>query len=68
MVSREALVHVDSLDLVKAASRKAFIKAAASELFVDEALIKRDVGRLLLKLETLQANMRREAGDWRREE
>jgi len=55
MVSRESLVHVDSLDLVKAASRKAFIKAAASELFVDEALIKRDVGRLLLKLETLQA-------------
>ena len=46
MVSREALVHVDSLDLVKAASRKAFIKAAASELFVDEAIIKRDVGRL----------------------
>ena len=46
MVSRDTLVHVDSLDLVKAVSRKAFIKAAASELFVDEAFIKRDVGRL----------------------
>ena len=55
MVSRDTLVHVDSLDLVKATSRKAFIKAAASELFVDEAIIKRDVGRLLLKLESLQA-------------
>jgi len=68
MVSRDSLVHLDSLDLVKAASRNSFIKAAAAELFVDEETIKRDVGRLLLKLESLQAIMRREAGDWRREE
>ena len=55
MVSRDSLVHLDSLDLVKAASRTSFIKAAAAELYVDEETIKRDVGRLLLKLESLQA-------------
>jgi hypothetical protein len=56
MVSREALVHLDSLDLVKARSRAAFVKAAASELFVDDELVKKDLGRLLLQLETLQAD------------
>lgn len=55
LVSRDSLVHLDSLDLVKARSRTSFIKAAASELFVDEDLIKKDIGRLLLQLETLQA-------------
>lgn len=56
LVSRDSLVHLDSLDLVKARSRTSFIKAAASELFVDEQTIKKDIGRLLLQLETLQAD------------
>jgi len=55
LVSRDSLVHLDSLDLVKARSRTSFIKAAASELVVDEQIIKKDIGRLLLQLETLQA-------------
>ena len=55
MVSRDSLVHLDSLDLVKARSRASFVKAAASELFVDADIIKKDIGRLLLQLETLQA-------------
>jgi hypothetical protein len=55
LVSRDSLVHLDSLDLVKARSRTSFIKAAASELFVDEDIIKKDIGRLLLQLETLQS-------------
>jgi hypothetical protein len=55
-VSRDSLVHLDSLDLVKAASRAAFVKAAANELYVDADLIKKDIGRLLLQLETLQAD------------
>ena len=50
MASRDDLVHLDTLDLVKARSRASFIKAAASELFVDADLIKRDIGKLLLKL------------------
>ena len=45
---------------MKAASRNAFIKAAAAKLYVDEETIKRDVGRLLLQLETLQAEQLRE--------
>lgn len=55
MVSRESLVHLDSLDLVKARSRASFIKATATELFTDADTIKKDIGQLLLKLETLQA-------------
>ncbi|MEZ6101128.1 MAG: hypothetical protein R3E01_19540 [Pirellulaceae bacterium] len=31
-----------------------FIQATAAELFVEEATVKRDLGRLLLKLEDLQ--------------
>jgi PAS domain-containing protein len=55
MVIREGLVHLDSLDLVKARSRSSFIKATATELFTDADTIKKDIGTLLLKLETLQA-------------
>lgn len=55
-VSRDSLVHLDSLDLVKASSRASFVKAAANELFVDADLIKKDIGRLLLQLEMLQAD------------
>lgn len=48
------LVHLDTLDLFKARSRSSFIKATASELFVDQEIIKRDIGTMLLKLEQLQ--------------
>lgn len=55
MASRDGLVHLDSLDLVKARSRASFVKATATELYVDEDIVKRDIGTLLLKLETVQA-------------
>lgn len=48
------LVHLDTLDLYKARSRTSFIKAAASELYTDATIIKRDIGTLLLRLEQLQ--------------
>ncbi len=54
MVSRDDLVHLDAIDLVKSRSRASFVKATAAELFVDADLIKRDIGQLLLKLEALQ--------------
>ena len=54
MVSRDDLVHLDTLDLTKSRSRVSFIKTAGEELFVDADLIKRDIGQLLLKLETLR--------------
>jgi hypothetical protein len=53
-VTRDELVHLDTLDLCQARARNAFIKAAAIELYVEEATIKQDLGRLLLVLEQLQ--------------
>ena len=50
-------VHVDTLDLYQARARAAFVKAAAVELGVAEEIIKCDVGRLLLVLETEQEKL-----------
>ena len=46
-----AALHVDTLDLYQAKQRQVFAKCAASELRVEEHIIQRDLGRLLLKLE-----------------
>jgi DNA primase len=54
LVSTEHALHVDTFDLYSAKHRKAFQDAAASELNVEEATIKRDLGRLLLALEDVQ--------------
>ncbi len=54
LATRDELVHMDTLDLCQARSRASFVKATATELFVEEATVKRDVGRLLLALEQLQ--------------
>lgn len=55
MASRDGLIHLDALDLVNSRSRISFIKAAASELHIDADTVKKDIGKLLLKLETLQS-------------
>ncbi len=47
--------HVDSFDLYAARARAHYIAQAAKELAVREDLVKIDLGRLLLKLEGLQA-------------
>ena len=49
----EAL-HVDMLDMYSAKARSVYIKQSAVELGVKEEVIKRDLGQVLLKLETLQ--------------
>ncbi len=54
LAARDELVHLDTLDLYKARSRTSFIKATASELYVDADVIKRDMGTMLLQLESLQ--------------
>ena len=46
--------HVDTLDLYAARARGAFVQQAASELGMGEGVLKTDLGRVLLKLETLQ--------------
>ena len=46
--------HVDSFDLYAARARAHYITQAAKELACREEVIKLDLGRILLKLETLQ--------------
>ncbi len=46
--------HVDTLDLYAARPRAIFQKAAAAELGVEVEVIKKDLGKVLLKLEELQ--------------
>ncbi len=54
LVRREELFHVDTFDLYASRARGAFIKEASTELHFDEQVIKRDLGKILLKLEQLQ--------------
>ncbi len=46
--------HLDTLDLAQAKQRAAFVQAAAEETGIKADVLKRDVGRVLLKLEELQ--------------
>jgi DNA primase catalytic core len=50
----ESAFHVDTLDLYSARQRGVFMKQAAEELGIKEDVIRRDLGRLLLKLEEMQ--------------
>jgi len=54
LVSRGERFYVDTLDLYSARQRAAFTKPAAEELEAEEDTLKRDLGRVLLKLEKLQ--------------
>jgi DNA primase len=54
-------MHVDTLDLYAAKARQVFVKQAASALSVEDAVIERDLARLLLQLETLQETAIRSA-------
>ena len=55
LCSRGEAYHVDSLDLYAARARAHYITQAAKELACREDVIKLDLGRVLLKLESLQA-------------
>lgn len=46
--------HIDNLDLYLARARKAYIKEAAAELRVQDAVVKRDIGKVLLQAEQVQ--------------
>jgi DNA primase catalytic core len=62
LVSRGERFYVDTLDLYSARQRAAFTKPAAEELEIeDEEVLKRDLGRVLLKLEKLQQEQIRKA-------
>jgi DNA primase len=55
LVSKGEAYHVDSFDLYAARARAHYITQAAKELACREDAIKLDLGRVLLKLEALQA-------------
>lgn len=50
----DAAYYVDTLDVYSAKQRQAYIKQAAVELGIEEETVKRDLGKVLLKLEALQ--------------
>jgi hypothetical protein len=55
LASQGEAYHVDSFDLYAARARAHYITQAAKELACREDVIKLDLGRILLKLEALQA-------------
>ena len=54
LVSRGEHVHIDTFDLYQSRPRQTFINQASSELGVQDEVIKKDLGKVLLKLEELQ--------------
>jgi len=54
LAGRGEAFHVDTLDLYNARARAGFIAQAAAELRLDEAVVKSDLGQVLVKLEALQ--------------
>ena len=54
LVRKAECFFIDTLDMYAARSRNLFIKEACKELLIDEETIKRDLGKVLLKLEELQ--------------
>lgn len=61
LVSQGGAFYVDTLDLYQARSRQQFVKQAAAELQLEEETLKRDAGRLLLRLEELAEQAVRKA-------
>ena len=53
LAKRGKAVHVDTLDLYVARARSLFVAQAAKELGISEEIIKRDIGAVILTLETL---------------
>lgn len=60
LVSNDHGLFVDTLDLYVSKHRRSFTQQAADELTVEEPVIRKDLGRVLLKLEELQ-DARRES-------
>ena len=61
LASNERGMHVDTFDLYTAKARAVFVKQAHTELGIEEAVIQRDLGQVLLQLETLQEQAIRQA-------
>lgn len=57
LASCDENLHVDTFDLYSAKHRQGFIKVASLELETEENTVKKDLGKILLKLEELQEKM-----------
>jgi DNA primase len=68
LASRGDAMHVDTLDLNVDRQRVAFIKRAAEELEVQEDVIRKDLGRVFLRLEVLRSEQIRKALEPKEEE
>jgi len=54
LVSRGEHVHIDTFDIYSARPRTTFMNQAAAELGLQHEVVKKDLGKVLLKLEELQ--------------
>jgi len=54
LAARGEAMHVDTLDLYSARPRAVFVKQAAIEMRLPEELVKRDIGRVICRLEERQ--------------
>ncbi|MDE3032069.1 MAG: toprim domain-containing protein [Acidobacteriota bacterium] len=61
MVSRGDPFHIETLDLYQAKARAAFVKQASLELSESEEALKTDLGKVLRKVEAMQAEQLAEA-------
>ena len=63
LVSNEdnGLFFVDTLEMYAARQRAAFLKQASAEMGIDEAIVRADLGRVLVELERLQEEQIKEA-------
>jgi hypothetical protein len=61
LCGRGEVFFADTLDLYSARQRGAFVKQAAEELAIVEDVVKKDLGRVLLALESLQEKQIEEA-------
>ncbi|HFD11989.1 MAG TPA: toprim domain-containing protein [Crenotrichaceae bacterium] len=61
LVSRNELFYVDTLDIYSARHRAAYVKQASIELGLKDDAIKKDLGKVLVKLEELQEKQIKQA-------
>jgi hypothetical protein len=57
LVFRAEAVHVDTFDLYSARHRELFVRQAAAELRIEEAVVRKDMAKVLLALEDVQEQL-----------
>jgi DNA primase catalytic core len=60
MLKTDTGMHIDKLDLYSAKARQVFINQASIECACKDSILKKDLGQLLLQIETLQSEQQAE--------